>query len=209
MGMIDEATQSKAIVSFEIKSPKSGVDIKLENLPYNEAYEYIKNLVEGYPDDEFLQEAWKNGDKNRFGFYGHSHGEKQWLVSADIPRIKGTETFVCPESLNGTMEYQRIHGAKSTWDKIGDDRVCSYCGSIHPDDLLELIKKYGFGIIGGTTKGYKWYVGMNSNVSRPNIPNAGFGAIKYYRWHDTDEFIAKYNELLKEFKEQGKDTSIS
>lgn len=196
--MIDEATQAKAIVSFEIKSTKSKIDIKLEKMPYNEAYEYIKNLVEDHPEDEFLQDARKEGDKNRFGFYGHSHGpDKRWSVSADMPRIKGTETFVCPEVRSATMAIQVEHGNKATWDKIGEDRVCSYCGSIHPDDLLELIKKYGFGVVGGTTKDYKWYVGMNSSVRRPNIPNAGFGAIKYYRWHDTDEFIAKYNELLR------------
>lgn len=71
--------------------------------------------------------------------------------------------------------------APDRWD-LGPDgnRTCSYCGSIHPDDLLEICRKtladerYG---VEGTTKSYKVY------VRQPGVRNAGEGAIKFYMHH--------------------------
>lgn len=62
------------------------------------------------------------------------------------------------------------------WVKFGDDRCCSFCGSMHPDDLsaaldLETTK------IDVSDKRYKVY------VRRPGIINASMGAIKFYNWH--------------------------
>lgn len=73
------------------------------------------------------------------------------------------------------------------------DRTCSFCGSLHPDDVIKKIKEHGFGVIGGTTKSYKLYVGANSAIST-NDPHGR----KYYRQHDTDEFIVQWNKLLRE-----------
>jgi hypothetical protein len=68
-----------------------------------------------------------------------------------------------------------------TWDRGPDDnRTCSYCGSIHPDDLMKICRKtlvderYG---IEGTTKSYKVY------VRQPGVRNASEGAIKFYMHH--------------------------
>ena len=68
-----------------------------------------------------------------------------------------------------------------TWD-IGPDgnRTCSFCGSIHPDDLMTICRKtltdekYG---VEGTTKSYKVY------VRQPGVMNASQGAIKFYMHH--------------------------
>jgi hypothetical protein len=68
-----------------------------------------------------------------------------------------------------------------TWN-LGPDgnRTCSYCGSIHPDDLMKICRlsledpRYG---IEGTTKSYKVY------VKQPGVRNAGEGAIKFYMAH--------------------------
>jgi len=68
-----------------------------------------------------------------------------------------------------------------TWD-LGPDgmRTCSYCGSIHPDDLMTICRRsltderYG---VEGTTKGYKVY------VRQPGVRNASEGAIKFYMQH--------------------------
>jgi hypothetical protein len=68
-----------------------------------------------------------------------------------------------------------------TWD-IGPDgnRTCSYCGSIHADDLMKICRKaidderYA---VEGTTKSYKVY------VRQPGVRNAGEGAIKFYMHH--------------------------
>lgn len=68
-----------------------------------------------------------------------------------------------------------------TWDHGPDgNRTCSYCGSIHPDDLMAICRKtivderYG---VEGTTKNYKVY------VRQPGVRNAGEGAIKFYMHH--------------------------
>jgi hypothetical protein len=68
-----------------------------------------------------------------------------------------------------------------TWD-IGpdDNRTCSYCGSIHPDDLMEICRKaltdeaYA---VEPSTKRYKVY------LRQPGVSNAGEGAIKFYMHH--------------------------
>ncbi len=68
-----------------------------------------------------------------------------------------------------------------TWD-LGPDgnRTCSYCGSIHFDDLMRICRltledeRYA---IEGTTKSYKVY------VRQPGVRNASEGAIKFYMAH--------------------------
>lgn len=80
------------------------------------------------------------------------------------------------------FSFNRDDGeAPDTWD-LGPDgnRTCSYCGSIHPDDLMAICEKaitderYG---IEGTVKNYKVY------VRQPGVRNASEGAIKFYRQH--------------------------
>lgn len=68
-----------------------------------------------------------------------------------------------------------------TWDMGPDgNRTCSYCGSIHPDDLMKICRlvltdeRYA---IEGTTKSYKVY------VRQPGVVNASQGAIKFYKQH--------------------------
>lgn len=68
-----------------------------------------------------------------------------------------------------------------TWDMGPDgNRTCSYCGSIHFDDLMTICRKtivderYS---VDGTTKSYKVY------VRQPGVRNAGEGAIKFYSAH--------------------------
>lgn len=78
-----------------------------------------------------------------------------------------------------------------TWELRGKDKCCSFCGSLHPERVLELVRENGSSIIEMSTKGYKWY------VNQPNVPNAAFGGIKYYRHHDTQEFIDELNRLIR------------
>lgn len=76
-------------------------------------------------------------------------------------------------------------GSPATWG-IGpdDNRTCSHCGSIHPDDLMTICRKtivderYA---VEGTTKSYKVY------VRQPGVRNASEGAIKFYMWHAPKE----------------------
>lgn len=83
-----------------------------------------------------------------------------------------------------------------TWD-IGPDgnRTCSYCGSIHPEDLMEICHKtltderYA---IEGTTKSYKVY------VRQPGVQNASQGAIKFYMHHAPAEPSKEDQDLFAE-----------
>lgn len=87
----------------------------------------------------------------------------------------------CPERGATVPARGKIKALPDTWD-IGPDRnrTCSYCGSIHPDDLMTIARKTGvderYGIE-GATKSYKVY------VRQPGVRNASEGAIKFYMWH--------------------------
>ena len=71
--------------------------------------------------------------------------------------------------------------------KSNGNRVCSYCGSLHPDDLFDLVKKCGdapedaaYGMvpeIEPSDKSYKIY------VHQPGVRNAHEGGIKFYTQH--------------------------
>lgn len=81
-----------------------------------------------------------------------------------------------------------------TWDVGPDDnRTCSYCGSIHFDDLMAICRKvptdpaYG---ISGTDKAYKVY------VNQPGVMNASQGAIKFYKHHSPAEPTEEQQQLF-------------
>lgn len=69
--------------------------------------------------------------------------------------------------------------------KSNGNRVCSYCGSLHPDDFLALVKtcaedddELSKGIlIEPSDKSYKIY------VTQPGVRNAREGGIKFYTHH--------------------------
>lgn len=80
-----------------------------------------------------------------------------------------------------------------TWDTGPDgNRTCSYCGSIHFDDMMKICRlvladeRYA---IEGTTKSYKVY------VTQPGVRNAGEGAIKFYKQH-SPEAVSDEDEKL-------------
>jgi hypothetical protein len=83
-----------------------------------------------------------------------------------------------------------------TWGYGPDgNRTCSYCGSIHPDDLMKICRlalkdeRYS---IDGTTKSYKVY------VRQPGVQNASEGAIKFYMHHAPAEPSAEDQALFSE-----------
>lgn len=75
------------------------------------------------------------------------------------------------------------------WEKFksNGNRVCSYCGSLHPDDLFELVRQSANAPedaargtvvdIEPSDKGYKIY------VQQPGVRNAHEGGIKFYTQH--------------------------
>lgn len=90
------------------------------------------------------------------------------------------EPFRCPERL-------RVPGSPllpefDEWKTLPNgDRVCSFCGSLHPDDFASILEGYVSGRPGfsfdTTTKSYKRY------ASKPDVSNASEGGIKFYLWH--------------------------
>lgn len=87
--------------------------------------------------------------------------------------------------------------------KSNGDRVCSYCGSLHPDDFWRLVKAAAEAPIESTEavsidpsdKGYKVY------VRQPGVQNAHDGGIKFYTPHligpVTSEQQALYQEAVR------------
>lgn len=72
-------------------------------------------------------------------------------------------------------------------------RTCGFCGSVHPDDLMVLVK------LGWTcemsTKSYKsyWHPPVN--------PNSVVPPVKLYSNHVTDQQAAELNRLLRAARE--------
>lgn len=68
------------------------------------------------------------------------------------------------------------------WRLHGDGtHTCSWCGSLHPWDFVEIMEKYADGVEGysfsTTSKTYKAY------GHGPGVSNASEGGIKFYGWH--------------------------
>jgi hypothetical protein len=103
----------------------------------------------------------------------------------------------CPDRAQNPVASRRFNHDEplpDTWD-VGPDgnRTCSFCGSVHPDDLMEICRKtivderYG---VEGTTKSYKVY------VRSPGVRNAAEGAIKFYTWHAPEQPTKADQELF-------------
>lgn len=109
------------------------------------------------------------------------------------------EPHTCWSRMNQPGPWQ--HAANlDHWHKVGPDRVCSFCGSMHPEDFERACERAlvdGKVRIDPSTKGYKIY------IYRPEIHNAGEGAIKFYRWHgytdpaDVERLQAKYAQAVE------------
>lgn len=186
--MKHEELLRKAVFGIEIKIGDK-VDIKEEGLDFDTAKNICETMLKRHSDNEKFSEKMASC-LDDFGFSGYSGGGISISIDARLP-------FEKTDILSNCREYEiRPMGDPPVWERVGDDLVCSYCGSASPDTVLRLIKKNGFGVLSPSTKGYKWY------LRRASVPNAGFGAIKYYRWHDTPKFIEEYNKLVAEFKER-------
>lgn len=73
------------------------------------------------------------------------------------------------------------------WGQDGS-RTCSYCGSLHPDDMARLVRKCidtnaEEVSIEPSDKSYKVY------VSQRGVQNAGQGGIKFYMYHVSPELL--------------------
>lgn len=173
-----------ALYKVDIKTPK-GVRVKLDDVDYDTAFAVCESLRrDGSSDPELVRILTQcTAD---FGFGGISSGEYRVNISAYLPVTDTGEAHTCG-SRSTINEGQEGH--LDSWRLIGKDKVCSYCGSLHPERVRELVQEHGLGVLEPSTKSYKWY------VTRRDVPNALFGGIKYYRWHDTPAFLAAIKSL--------------
>lgn len=175
-----EELLKKARFSIEIKTPGK-LNINQPDLSYGAAMSLCEHVLEEHKDDKLLQEKLSYC-MNSFGFCGLGGDGYSITISAYKPVIKTEEKHICPSRSQNPGPW--AYGDKEDiWEIRGEDKCCSYCGSLHPERVLEIIQEHGWEAIEFTTKGYKCY------VNRKSIPNASFGGIKYYRWHDTPEFL--------------------
>lgn len=93
-----------------------------------------------------------------------------------------TDTFFCPRGPGADSPLKPPFSSEATWrtEKNGD-RTCSYCGSLHPDDFLNIMQRFAAGEegyhFGLSDKSYKVY------VHRTGVKNAAEGGIKFYGHH--------------------------
>lgn len=176
-----------ALYDVEITSP-AGTLVSLEQADYDTAVSAFNAILTSTKDDK-LREMLQSCERS-FGFGGQSHGDYRARVYASLPTVDTGEKQTCGRRRYDIGPQDRTEGL-DTWVMRGNDKCCSYCGSLHPDRVLELAREHGTSIIETTDKGYKWY------VKQPNVPNAMFGGIKYYRQHDTQEFLDELNNLVQ------------
>lgn len=108
------------------------------------------------------------------------------------------EPMTCGRRMNDFGPWERS-GSLDRWQKFksNGNRVCSFCGSLHPDDFFALVKASAEAPedavhlsvveIEPSTKRYKIY------VHQPGVRNAMEGGIKFYIHHlprDEDGEIA-------------------
>ena len=147
----------------------------VEHIGWHESGDYMLRLL--FSDDD--------------GFRQHKYEvEKEYNV-INKSEIESLERQRCGRRDDfGRSATQSEVDNVDTWRKSGKHIKCSYCGSLHPMDVIEIIKEHGFQSRSGSDKDYKWYI------------KNGDGGIKYYRQHDTKEFIDAYNALVDSRKQQ-------
>ena len=141
--------------------------------------------VTGDIEPDFFIECLDQAARSE-GFGGMSGHGYNATVYYRRPTVDTGETVRCPRRDEGGPGSHFPEPDK--WEKIGD--CCSYCGSMHPDDVIAAVKKYGPQIIDSTDKSYKRYIRL------PNTPNSSFGPIKLYVMHFDKLQIDTVNSLL-------------
>lgn len=168
-----------------ITSPK-GVLVDETNLSETDARAACERVLAEHPTDKTLQ-SQLSSCLDSLGFRGYGGKGYSITISAGLPRIPTGEKLACPLRLGYRTENPEV--VFDEWVRVGDDRCCSYCGSLHPDRVLEIIRSHGKGAIDQGKPG-KWW------VRRPEVPNAGFGGLKFYHEHGSPAFATEALELL-------------
>jgi hypothetical protein len=109
----------------------------------------------------------------------------RWFIGAAKRRmsLSGKGKFTCGRRLEAFNPAFRKDAGLDQWERRGDDLCCSYCGSMHPEEVRAIAKSIVAGSapegtkIDWSDKSYKLY------VTRQKIANATMGGIKFYMQH--------------------------
>ena len=140
----------------------------VEHVGWHESGDYLLRLLFDTSEKPFRQHKYEV--------------EKEYTI-IDKSEVDLLERQTCGRRMQDFGPWERENNLDH-WSIRNGQKTCSFCGSINPMSLLEAIKTHGFSIIEKTDKSYKWYV---------SIPGV---YAKYYRHHDTPEFINGYNALI-------------
>lgn len=105
------------------------------------------------------------------------------LTTEEITSFYNLQRMECPRRMGFPFKGEEGENL-DYWEKQGGVRKCSYCGSIHPDDFISLLKEHGPKAFENSTKNYKIYLNVGTTY-------------KYYRMHDTENFVEEVNKILK------------
>jgi hypothetical protein len=112
------------------------------------------------------------------GYRQHAYDFNKEYVKIDKTEVDALERQTCPSRMNQPGPFERTEGV-DFWKEYEDKKTCSFCGSLHPEEVLKTVKEQGFRGV-ERAKSYKMYVGHH----------------KYYLWHNTPEFVEAYNSLI-------------
>lgn len=127
--------------------------------------------------------------------------ELLWRRAVNKYREMTCERQYCPRR-EESWQGQNTNGNEKPdywYKKPNGDRCCSYCGSLHFDDMRRLVKKCLVSedvSIEPSDKNYKVY------VRQAGVKNAGEGAIKFYMQHvpkggASDEDNKEYGQAVR------------
>jgi len=174
---------------YKVFITSESVNIDKNDLSYDEVISLLENLIATqHENDELILET-RNALNNGFGFYGVTRSKFNFQVSASRDYVVDESALqTCPARFNTLGPWERKENI-DTWNTSGEDKVCSFCGSLKPSRVIELVKEHGLNIIEPGKTG-KYY------VHRGDVPNAGFGGIKFYTYHFSPEQISEYNDFV-------------
>lgn len=95
----------------------------------------------------------------------------------------------CPSRMSDLGPWEHEEGL-DRWELVGQERCCSFCGSIHPEDVNSLLDLDNVNVEVSDNR-YKAY------IRRSGVSNASEGGIKYYVWHKLNDDAAMDALLAK------------
>lgn len=122
-----------------------------------------------------------------------------WVIPVDDQEHKAQQVeeamlpHMCPR--RGELPPSAQFPTQDVWRLVGPDRVCSFCGSIHSEDLRALLPSVVDGAqihLDVSDRRHKVY------IRRPGIRNAGEGAIKFYLVHGPPNTDKGFWDLLND-----------